>query len=83
VKSDLAIWPISFKESGANLQTVLDQSEKDKGSVLGFLKSQGFTSQEISVGDLGVIDRPLQQQYRETGESLRRQPDDHSDNKVR
>jgi uncharacterized protein len=40
VKSDLAIWPISFKESGANLQTVLDQSEKDKGSVLAFLKSQ-------------------------------------------
>jgi hypothetical protein len=57
VKSDLAIWPISFKESGANLQTVLDQSEKDKRSVLGFLKSQGFTSQEISVGDLGVTDR--------------------------
>jgi uncharacterized protein len=57
VKSDLAIWPISFKEPGANLQTVLDQSEKDKRSVLGFLKSQGFTSQEISVGDLGVTDR--------------------------
>jgi uncharacterized protein len=57
VKSDLAIWPISFKESGANLQTVLDQSEKDKGSVLAFLKSQGFTFQEISVGDLGVTDR--------------------------
>jgi uncharacterized protein len=57
VKSDLAIWPISFKESGANLQTVLDQSEKDKGSVLAFLKSQGFTSQEVSVGDLGVTDR--------------------------
>jgi hypothetical protein len=30
VKSDLAIWPIPFKESGANLQTVLNQSEKDK-----------------------------------------------------
>jgi hypothetical protein len=57
MKSDLAIWPISFKESGANLQTVLDQSEKDKGSVLAFLKSQGFSSQEISVGDLGVTDR--------------------------
>ena len=57
VKSDLAIWPISFKESGASLQTVLDQSEKDKASVLAFLKSQGFTSQEISVGNLGVTDR--------------------------
>jgi len=57
VKSDLAIWPISFKESGANLQIVLDQSEKDKASVLAFLKSQGFTSEEISVGNLGVTDR--------------------------
>jgi hypothetical protein len=57
VKSDLAIWPIAFKESGANLQSVLDQSEKDKHSVLTFLKSQGFTDQEISVGDLSVTDR--------------------------
>jgi uncharacterized protein len=57
VKSDLAIWPISFKESGANLQSVLDQSQKDKSSVLAFLKSRGFTSEEISVGDLTVTDR--------------------------
>jgi hypothetical protein len=57
VKSDLAIWPISFKESGANLQSVLEQSQKDKQSVLTFLKSQGFTDAEISVGDLGVTDR--------------------------
>jgi hypothetical protein len=57
VKSDLAIWPIAFKESGANLQSVLQQSEKDKQSVLAFLKSQGFTDAEISVGDLGVTDR--------------------------
>ena len=57
VKSDLAIWPIAFKESGASLQIVLDQSEKDKHSVLSFLKSQGFTDAEISVGDLSVTDR--------------------------
>ena len=49
VKSDLAIWPISFKESGANLQAVLSQSEKGKQSVLAFLRSQ--------VGDLSVTDR--------------------------
>jgi uncharacterized protein len=30
VKYDLAIWPISFKESGANLQPVLGQGEKNK-----------------------------------------------------
>lgn len=57
VKSDLAIWPISFKESGANLQAVLGQSEKDKQSVLSFLKSQGFSDTDISVGDLSVTDR--------------------------
>ena len=56
-KSDLAIWPISFKESVLNLQNVLAQSEKDKQSVLAFLKSQGFTDAEISIGDLGVTDR--------------------------
>lgn len=57
VKSDLAIWPISFKESGATLQTVLGQSEKDKQSVLAFLKSHGFADADITVGDLGVTDR--------------------------
>lgn len=57
VKSDLAIWPIAFKESGASLQGVLDQSEKDKNAVLAFLQSQGFHSDEISVGDLAVTDK--------------------------
>lgn len=57
VKSDLAIWNISFRSSGNDFQTVLAQSTAQKQTVLAFLKAQGVPQGEITVGPPNVIDR--------------------------
>jgi hypothetical protein len=57
VKSDTAIWNISFKDAGNDLSTVFDKSEQDKASVLAFLTSQGFTPAETTIGQIQVTDR--------------------------
>ncbi|HEX2919508.1 MAG TPA: SIMPL domain-containing protein, partial [Edaphobacter sp.] len=36
VKSDSAIWPVTFKETGNDLQQVYAQSEADRSAVLKF-----------------------------------------------
>src|SRR5690348_3364965 len=50
VKSDLAIWPISYKQAGDNLTAVYANSESDKNAILQFLQQQGIQSSEIEVG---------------------------------
>jgi hypothetical protein len=57
VKSDLAIWPVSFKETGNDLSQVFAKSEEDKTAVLKFFAAQGVTSKEISVGQIQVTDK--------------------------
>jgi uncharacterized protein len=57
VKSDMAIWPVSFKEAGNDLPQVFAKSEADKTAVLKFFADQGVTTQEISVGQIKVTDR--------------------------
>ncbi|HEY0263782.1 MAG TPA: SIMPL domain-containing protein [Granulicella sp.] len=57
VKSDTAIWPVSFKEAGNDLPQVFAKSEDDKNTVLKFFAGQGITPQEISVGQIRVTDR--------------------------
>ncbi len=57
VKSDSAVWPVTFKESGNDLQQVYAKSEEDRSAVLKFFTEQGITSQEISVGQIQVTDR--------------------------
>ncbi|MCU1323682.1 MAG: hypothetical protein JWM43_3331 [Acidobacteriaceae bacterium] len=57
VKSDTAIWPVSFKEAGSDLPQVFAKSEEDKQAVLKFFSSQGVTPQEISVGQIQVTDK--------------------------
>jgi uncharacterized protein len=57
VKSDSAIWPVSFKEAGNDLPQVFAKSEADKTAVLKFFAAQGVTSQEITVGQIQVIDK--------------------------
>jgi hypothetical protein len=56
VKSDLAIWPISYKQAGDNLTTVYANSESDKNAILQFLQQQGIQSPEIEVGLVRVVD---------------------------
>jgi uncharacterized protein len=56
VKSDLAIWPIGFKEAGDDLSSLYSHSESDKNSVLQFLAQQGIQSSEIEQGVIRVVD---------------------------
>jgi uncharacterized protein len=56
VKSDLAIWPLTYKDAGDNLSTVYAKSEADKKSVLDFLGQQGIQNSEIELGVVRVVD---------------------------
>jgi uncharacterized protein len=57
VKSDTAIWPVTFKEAGNDLPQVFMKSEADKNTVLKFFAGQGITPQEISIGQIQVTDK--------------------------
>ena len=57
VKSDMAIWPVSFKETGNDLPQVFAKSQSDKDAVLKFFAGQGVTPKEISVGQIRVTDK--------------------------
>lgn len=57
VKSDSAIWPVTFKETGNELPTVFAKSETDKAAVLKFFAEQGIAPQEITVGQIQVTDK--------------------------
>lgn len=56
VKSDLAIWSLSYKEAGDDLSSVYAKTEADKDAVLQFLSRQGFQSSEIEMGVVRVVD---------------------------
>jgi uncharacterized protein len=56
VKSDLAIWPLSYKEAGDNLATVYAKTEADRKIILEFLDQQGMQTSEIELGILRVVD---------------------------
>jgi hypothetical protein len=56
VKSDLAIWPLGYKEAGDNLSSVYARTEADQKTILEFLKQQGIQSSEIEVGLVRVVD---------------------------
>ncbi|HMD96635.1 MAG TPA: SIMPL domain-containing protein [Terriglobia bacterium] len=56
VKSDLAIWPLSYKEAGDDLSLVFAKTEADKNAILQFLDQQGIQSSEIELGMVRVVD---------------------------
>ncbi len=56
VKSDLAIWTLSYKEAGDDLSLVYAKTEADKKAVLQFLDQQGIQSSEIELGVVRVVD---------------------------
>ncbi|SRR6266446_3539728 len=56
VKSDLAIWPISYKEAGDDLASVYARTEAAKNTVLQFLAQQGIQPPEIELGVVRVVD---------------------------
>lgn len=56
VKSDLAIWPLSYKEAGDDLSVVYAKTESDRKAVLQFLDQQGVQTSEIELGVIRVVD---------------------------
>jgi len=70
VKSDLAIWPISYKEVGDDLSSVYAKTEADKQTILRFLNEQGLQASEIELGMVRVVDT----QANEYGGGVNRAP---------
>ena len=56
VKSDMAIWPLSYKEAGDDLAVVYAKTEADKKAILQFLDEQGIQNSEIELGVIRVVD---------------------------
>ena len=56
VKSDLAIWPLAYKEAGDDLSQVSSRVEADKKAILEFLTQQGIQESEIETGVIRVVD---------------------------
>ncbi len=61
VKSDLAIWNLSFRSSGNDFPSVLAQSEAQKAKALTFLKAQGIPDSAIRSAPPRVIDKAAQE----------------------
>lgn len=57
VKSDLAIWSISFRASGDDFKTVLSQEDAQRKTVLDFLRKEDVADSEIAIGPPSVLDR--------------------------
>jgi len=56
VKSDLAIWPLDFKEVGDDLPLLYAKTQADKDAIAQFLGQQGIQPSEIDLGTVRVVD---------------------------
>src|ERR1017187_3057607 len=56
VKADLAVWPITFQETGDDLESVTGRAQSDKQAILKFFTAQGFATSDIEVGMVQVTD---------------------------
>jgi uncharacterized protein len=48
---------LSFSYAGDNLEDIIQQTETKKNSVIGYLKSLGYTQKEIDVKNIDIIDK--------------------------
>lgn len=56
VKSDLAIWPLTYKEAGDDLRSVYAKTDSDRQTILQFLADQDIKPNEIELGIVRVVD---------------------------
>ncbi len=61
VQADTAIWPIVFTEAGEQLEEVTAAVQQKQDAVVAFLKLHGFSDEEISFGQVTVVDKKAQQ----------------------
>jgi hypothetical protein len=57
IKSDVAIWDLSYKVAGNDLSQLSTQSESDQAKVVAFLQKNGFTNDEITIRQTNVVDQ--------------------------
>jgi hypothetical protein len=69
VKSDRAIWAITFKTAGDDLPSVFAHSEANKAAVLSFLSQQGIQASEVTTGQISVTDKDTNQYMQNGGGS--------------
>ncbi len=67
VKSDRAIWAITFKTAGDDLPAVFAHSEANKAAVMKFLNDQGVSAAEVTTGQISVTDKQTNQYVQNGG----------------
>ena len=60
VPADTAIWPIAFSEAESDLTRLYQSLQGKNAIIIGFLQSQGFKPEEISVSAPSITDRQAQ-----------------------
>ncbi|NTW56661.1 MAG: SIMPL domain-containing protein [Chlorobiaceae bacterium] len=60
VPADIAIWPIKFEVASDDLQSLVSSIEEKNAVVLGFLRKNGFDTNDISVSAPSITDRQAQ-----------------------
>lgn len=61
VKADLAIWPITFQQTGDDLDLLTGRAQADKQTILKFFAAQGFPASDIEAGVVQVTDTQTDQ----------------------
>jgi hypothetical protein len=72
VKSDLAVWQLTYKNSGQELSALEKKMSIDHDAILEFLKQQGFTDQEIRSSSMNVVDKMAREWNEEKSASANR-----------
>ncbi len=70
VKSDSAVWNLSFKESSDDLKAGYAKSEDDHAHLIKFLTDEGVNQAEITEQDISVTDRLTS----ESGDNAKKSP---------
>lgn len=71
VASDLALWPLKVKVAGNDLASAQQEMEASVAKIAAFLKTNGFTDEEISTQGLRVFDRRTQEYNEMRADQLR------------
>ncbi|TCH62965.1 SIMPL domain-containing protein [Acinetobacter sp. ANC 4862] len=61
VKADVAVWPIRFSSASQDLTQLYDSMEINTQQIQAFLKSEGFTAEEITTASPSITDKYAQQ----------------------
>lgn len=57
VKADKVIWPVMYKVMADNVQSIYDQTDRNNGTIVTFLKSGGISDEEITISVPVISDK--------------------------